>query len=135
MAGPADEILVKLTADASGLDANLQAAADQVAAAQEQMVGASEAAGSALAESAIIPSQAFDAMAAQIAVSTNAAKAAIAQMADAALAPLELLNEVADGTATTMDQLAAQDVALVEAFNAGTISAQAYAEAMGALDV
>ena len=37
MAGPVDEIIVRLTADASGLAAGLAGAADEAKAAQEQV--------------------------------------------------------------------------------------------------
>ncbi len=134
MAGPADEIIVRLTADAAGLTAGLQSGADAVEEAAAQMAAAGQAATEGMTAGTAEASGAWDALAANIAASTDAAKAAIADMAASARAPLALLDEIAAGTAATFDDLVAQESALVGAFDAGTVSAAAYADAMAALD-
>ena len=134
MAGAADEIIVQLTADSSGLAAGLQAAADEVQSAAAQMNEAAQSAGAGVGSGGAAASAGWDALAANIVASTDTAKAAIADMADAARAQLTLLADVAAGTATTFDELVAQESALVAAFDSGTISASAYSDAMDALD-
>ncbi len=152
MAGAADEILVKLTADATGLASGLQASADAVTESTQQMADAAKAAATTVNEAQASIAQAsggaaggfdaatvamqasMDALTANIEAATAAAKADIAEMAAAAMAPLQLLSSVAAGTGASFDDLIAQENALIEAMNAGTISASAYAEAMDALD-
>lgn len=84
MAGPADEIIVRLTADASQLQGGLTSATESVQAAQEAMASSGQAAADVMTTAAGATSDAFDAMAAQIAASTQAAKAEIAAMVEAA---------------------------------------------------
>ncbi len=95
MAGPADEIIVRLTADASGVAAGTQAAADSVASMQEQIdsanAAASESAGagaSAFADAwgtaAASVDASMDALVANVTAATEAAKAEIAEMVAAA---------------------------------------------------
>ncbi len=134
MAGPASSILVTLGVDSSELAPGLDAAKAQVQAAQDQMNASGQAAADAMASATAAPADAWDALAAQIAASADAAKAAIAEMAGEALAPLELLTAATSGTATSLDELVAQEGALIAAFNAGTLSAAQYGEAMDALD-
>ncbi|WP_288127892.1 phage tail length tape measure family protein [Thiomonas sp.] len=134
MTGPASSILVTLGVDSSELAPGLDAAKAQVQAAQDQMNASGQAAADAMAASTAAPAEAWDALAAQITASADAAKAAIAEMAGQALAPLELLTAATSGTATSFDELVAQESGLIDAFNAGTISAAQYGEAMDALD-
>ena len=134
MTGPASSILVTLGVDSSELAPGLDAAKAQVQAAQDAMNASGQAAADAMAASTVAPADAWDALAAQITASADAAKAAIAEMAGEALAPLELLTAATSGTATSLDELVAQEGPLIEAFNAGTLSAAQYGEAMDALD-
>ena len=134
MSQSGDEIIVRLIADGSALSGGLADAQAQVEAASAKMQEAAQAASESMSGASAETAGAWDAMAANIGASVDAVKAEIADMAASARAPLALLNEIAAGTATSFDALVTQETELSAAFDAGTISAQAYADAMDALD-
>ena len=107
MAGPADEIIVRLTADAAGLTAGLQSGADAVEEAAAQMAAAGQAATEGMTAGTAEASGAWDALAANVAASTDAAKASIAAMADSARAQLGLMDEAAQASAAAYAELIA----------------------------
>lgn len=148
MAGPADEIIVKLTADASQLQAGLTSATTSVEAAQEAMASSGQAAADVSAASAQTIADAYQEMVARVTASMgeyasnfdvlygvqaelDAALAAGTMTADAYGASLDLLD-------AQTDALNASITADVAAINAQTLAMQAdaiaAAEETAALD-
>lgn len=151
MAGPADEIIVRLTADASGVAAGTQAAADSVASMQEQIdsanAAASESAGagaSAFADAwgtaAASVDASMDALVANVTAATEAAKAEIAEMVAAAgggsagLAASEAIAADAAAFNSAAIARAAASGNLSAAMAGGITSAEQLATAEAALD-
>lgn len=138
MAGPADEIIVRLTADSSGLSAGLQSGADQVQSASDQMAQAAQAAAAQVNEAQASMAQAsggaadafdasttamqasMDALAANITAATEAAKAEIAEMVAAAGGGTAGL---AVSQAVAADAAAFNAAAMARAAAAGNLSA------------
>ncbi|MHB1282582.1 MAG: phage tail length tape measure family protein [Metallibacterium scheffleri] len=138
MAGPADEIIVRLTADSSGMSAGLQSGADQVQSASDQMAQAAQAAAAQVNEAQASMAQAsggaadafdasttamqasMDALAANITAATEAAKAEIAEMVAAAGGGTAGL---AVSQAVAADAAAFNAAAMARAAAAGNLSA------------
>lgn len=158
MAGPADEIIVRLTADSSGLSAGLQSGADQVQSASDQMAQAAQAAAAQVNEAQASMAQAsggaadafdasttamqasMDALAANITAATEAAKAEIAEMVAAAgggTAGLAVSQAVAADAAAFNAAVMARAAAagnLSAAMAGGITSTEGLAAAESALD-
>ena len=137
MAGPADEIIVRLTADASGIAAGTQAAADSVAEMQAQIDDANAAAGESAAAGASAFADAWGSATVGVRAAMGALQEQMVTLNGESLAAAnasQLLGDVAAGTAADFDGLVAQEQQLIEAMQTGTISAEEYGGAMDALD-
>jgi hypothetical protein len=137
MAGPADEIIVRLTADASGMTAGTQAAADSVASMQEQIDTANAAAADSAGAGASAFTEAWEGATAGVGAAMadlQGQMAALNAESVAAAQAQQLLADVTANTATDFEGLIAQESELIAAMQTGTISAEEYGAAMDALD-
>jgi hypothetical protein len=130
MAGPADEIIVRLTADTSGLGAGLQSGADQVQSASAQMAQAAQAvaaqvneAQASMAEASGAVAEAFDTSSTAMQASMDAAGAAAAQTAaayEAMAGNVSASTQEAAAAAADMGAAASAQVALLADVAAAT---------------